>query len=177
MIIMNGAESTSRLFGRRHHDRQDLAGEHPLGDAGQIIAFILFLLVWVLDSFVIRFSTVWAETIPIIVRLGLAFPLFLFSGYLAFSGLNTVFREVRDVPQVIQKGVFSISRHPIYLSALLLYLGFFLTTFSLMSLALLFCIFIFYRHIVMFEERLLEKKFGQDYEEYKRDTPRWLLRF
>jgi protein-S-isoprenylcysteine O-methyltransferase Ste14 len=29
----------------------------------------------------------------------------------------------------------------------------------------------------MFEERLLEKKFGQDYEEYKRDTPRWLLRF
>jgi len=165
------------LFGRHHHDREDLAGEHPLGDAGQIIAFILFLLVWVLDSFVIRFSTVFAETIPIIVRLGMAFPVFLFSGYLAFAGLNTVFREVRDVPQVIQKGVFSISRHPIYLSALLLYLGSFLTTFSLLSLALLFSIFLYYRHIALFEERLLEKKFGQDYEEYKRDTPRWLLWF
>jgi protein-S-isoprenylcysteine O-methyltransferase Ste14 len=163
------------LFGRRHLDRNDLAGEHPLGDAGQIIAFFLFLLVWGLDSLVLRFSTVFAETVPLFVRLAVAVPVFLFSGYLAYAGLKTVFREVREVPQVLQKGVFSISRHPIYLSTLLLYLGLFVTTFSLLSLVLLLGIFMFYRYIAIYEERLLERKFGREYEAYKGKTPRWLL--
>ena len=30
-------------------DREDLCGEHPFGDVGQIAAFLLFLLVWVPD--------------------------------------------------------------------------------------------------------------------------------
>jgi len=172
---MAGIESKGRSIGRRHQNRNDLAGEHPLGDAGQIIAFFLFLLVWGLDSFVLRFSTFFAETVPLFARLAVAGPVFLFSGYLAYAGLKTVFREVREVPQVLQKGVFSISRHPIYLSTLLLYLALFVTTFSLLSLALLPAVFMFYRSIAIFEERLLERKFGREYEGYKVKTPRWLL--
>jgi len=48
--------------------REDLAGEHPIGDAGQIVGFILFLLIWLGDSFHFRFSTILAESIPLYVR-------------------------------------------------------------------------------------------------------------
>jgi hypothetical protein len=35
-----------------HAGRTDLAGEHPFGDAYQLILLVLFLLIWGLDSFV-----------------------------------------------------------------------------------------------------------------------------
>jgi protein-S-isoprenylcysteine O-methyltransferase Ste14 len=175
---MSKKEGSLRIFSRDHHvGREDLAGEHPIGDAGQIVGFILFLLIWLGDSFHFRFSTILAESIPLYVRLAVAVPIFLFSGYLARSGLKTVFQEVRETPRVIQDGVFSISRHPIYLSALLLYLGFFLTTLSLISMVLLGALFMFYNFIAAFEERLLEETFGQEYKDYKEETPRWLLWF
>lgn len=165
-----------RLFSRDHHvGREDLAGEHPMGDAGQIIGFVLFLILWLADSFYFRFSTALPETIPLYLRLGLAIPIFAFSGYLAQAGLKIVFKEVRETPQVIRSGVFSMSRHPIYLSALLLYLGFFLATLSLISLAFLGALFLFYNFIAVFEEHLLEEKFGQEYRDYKKKTPKWLL--
>ena len=44
-------------------------GEHPYGDMGQLILLILFLLVWVLDSFVLHFATFPAGHIPLALRL------------------------------------------------------------------------------------------------------------
>ena len=35
-----------------HHDKEDLAGEHPKGDLGQLIFAVIFLLVWIIDSFI-----------------------------------------------------------------------------------------------------------------------------
>jgi protein-S-isoprenylcysteine O-methyltransferase Ste14 len=37
-------------------------------------------------------------------------------------------------------------------------------------------IFIFYDFIAAYEEKLLEKKLGQDYREYKKEVPRWFPR-
>jgi hypothetical protein len=34
-----------------HSNKQDLAGEHQVGDAGQLIFAVLFLTLWVSDSF------------------------------------------------------------------------------------------------------------------------------
>ena len=34
-----------------------MAGEHPLGDAGQVILLCLFAAVWITDTFVLKFST------------------------------------------------------------------------------------------------------------------------
>ncbi len=154
--------------------REDLAGEHPFGDAGQIIAFTLFLLIWAADSFFLKASTFPADAVPFYVRLILAAPVFILAGYLLRSGHNVVFKEVREKPRVIRNGVFSISRHPIYLSALLFYLVFFLTTLSLSSLVFLGLIFVFYNVIAAYEERLMEARFGDEYREYKERTRRWI---
>ena len=36
-------------------------GEHPRGDAGQLILFGLFLVIWILDSFILHRSTFLAD--------------------------------------------------------------------------------------------------------------------
>ncbi len=164
--------------GRQHHAaRGDLAPEHPYGDIVQIIALIIFLAVWILDSFIFKFSTILATHISLYIRLLLAAVSFGFALYLAKASHDILFKEVRDPPQVIKTGVFSRLRHPLYLAALLSYLGFIWTTLSLLSLALFIAIFLFYNYIATFEERELEEKFGQAYTDYKERTPKWLPHF
>ena len=44
-------------------------GEHPYGDAGQLILLVLFLVIWVGDSFFMRSSTILADYVPLFPRL------------------------------------------------------------------------------------------------------------
>lgn len=160
----------------RHDDREDLVGEHPLGDAGQIILFIVFIALWVLDSFVFRFSTFLAGSAPLVIRLVLAGLILAVSFYLGTKSMRIVFNEKRDSPQVIKKDVYSFMRHPMYMAVVLFYMALILATLSLLSLAMGILIFIFYDFIAAYEEKLLEKKLGQDYREYKKEVPRWFPR-
>jgi protein-S-isoprenylcysteine O-methyltransferase Ste14 len=166
-----------RIFRRQNHiNREDLVGEHPYGDSGQIIALVIFFVIWILDSFVFRFSSFLVNDLPLYIRLIVEAFFFVVAGFLARSGLVVVSKEVRDPPRVINTGVFSYLRHPIYLAAILLYLGFFFTTVSLISLAFLGVIIVFYDYIATFEEKQLEQKSGREYVNYKEKTPEWLPR-
>ena len=163
-------------MGRRHENREDLIGEHPFGDVGQLISLITFFALWALDSFVFRFSTFLAGYVPLIIRLVLAGLIFPVGLYLAKKSMQMVFAEKRDSPQVIKKEIYSFVRHPMYLAVILIYAALTLATLSLLSLALSIFIFIFYNFIAAHEEKLLENKLGQDYREYKNKVPRWLPR-
>ena len=158
-------------------NREDLSGEHPYGDIGQIIAFIIFLPIWITDSFILRFSTMLVNYLPLHTRLIIAALLFVFSRYLVRSAHNIIFNKGRTPSQVINNGVFSHVRHPMYLGIILFYIGLFFTTFSLLSLAFLIIIFLFYNYITSFEEKQLEQEFGKEYMKYKEKTPKWLPRF
>jgi protein-S-isoprenylcysteine O-methyltransferase Ste14 len=150
-------------------------GEHPFGDAGQLILLGLFLLVWVGDSFFLHKSTFVSEYVPLSVRLVfLAFALILAS-YLSVSGHVVVAHGERPA-SVVSTGVFRHVRHPLYLAAILFYLGLALSTASLLSLALLVIIFLFYNYIAGYEERLMEMKFGENYVIYKNRTGKWVPR-
>jgi hypothetical protein len=43
-------------------------GEHPFGDSGQSILLVLFLGIWVVDSFFLRISTFLYNDISLLVR-------------------------------------------------------------------------------------------------------------
>jgi hypothetical protein len=43
-------------------------GEHPFGDSGQVILLVLFLRIWVVDSFFLRISTFLYNDISLLVR-------------------------------------------------------------------------------------------------------------
>jgi protein-S-isoprenylcysteine O-methyltransferase Ste14 len=124
---------------------QERRGEHPWGDAGQLIALGIFLVVWVGDSFFLHASTFLSDGVPLLIRLagfGLALGAALGlvrSGHVAVS-------EVQRPVRVITGSVFRYVRHPLYLAALLGYLGLIAITLSLLSLALWGGIFVFYNY-------------------------------
>lgn len=154
-----------------HDNRKDLAGEHAFGDLGQIIFLAIFLATWITDSFFVKFSTQFSEYAPLYIRIPLAIVILMVAGYLATQGLTIVFAEVREEPMVIRKGVFSIVRHPIYLGAILFYLSFLAVFFSTATAFVWAVIILFYIYLCKHEEKLLIDKFGNDYEQYRSETP------
>lgn len=159
------------MASERHSDREDLVGEHPLGDMGQIVLLLVFLVVWVADAFFFHYSTFSTIHFPAYMRALAGLTALCLSGWLARNGLKIVFGEKRERPCVIRKGVFGLVRHPIYLSAILFYLGLLLLFFSLIAAIIWLATIVFYYYISRHEEKLLVAKFGQEYEEYMREVP------
>ncbi len=138
---------------------------------GQLILLVVFLIVWIADSFIFKYSTFLTQYISNYIRVPIALIVLVISGLLAWAGLKIVFGETREKPQVITTDVFSVVRHPIYLSLILLYLGFILLSLSLLSVLVWILIIVFYYMISRYEEKLLTQRFGSAYEEYKKKVP------
>jgi protein-S-isoprenylcysteine O-methyltransferase Ste14 len=157
-------------------NREDLCEEHPRGDLGQIIFGTVFAILWGLDSFVLKLTTFPAAHVPLFVRVPVAVLLIGLALYLAVKGHRVVFGEVREPPSVISTGIFSYTRHPLYLSAILLYLGLVVLTLSVAAFILWVIIAVFYDRISAYEEVRLTERFGDEYEDYTEQVPRWLPR-
>jgi protein-S-isoprenylcysteine O-methyltransferase Ste14 len=151
-------------------------GEHPLGDAGQVILFGVFMVIWVLDSFVLHRSTFLAKYIPLVFRL-IILGAALGTAFYLFKSGHAVVSDNQHAPAVVSTGAFRYVRHPLYLGTILAYFGLTVSTTSLFCLAMLVAIAVFYNYIAGYEEKLLEKKLGQAYIAYKENTPRWMPRF
>jgi protein-S-isoprenylcysteine O-methyltransferase Ste14 len=154
-------------------DMGDKNGEHPFGDTGQLISLVVFLIVWIVDSFFLRISTALSEYVPLYIRLILLGLALAAAVYFMRSGHVVVDHERRP-GGVVETGAFRYVRHPLYLASLLTYLGLSISTASLLSLAVLVGIFLFHNYIASYEEALLETKFGDDYRKYKMRTGKWI---
>ena len=165
------------ILKKTHHQRDDLTGEHTVGDVGQIILACLFAAIWIADTFFLKLSTFLNQYVPLSIRIPFGVCLLALSYYLARTGLSIVFGEERGKPVVIRKSVFNVVRHPVYLSEILLYLGFLILSISLAA-SMVWVIGIgFLHYISRHEERLLLARFGKEYEQYMRQVPMWIPRF
>lgn len=80
-----------------------------------------------------------------------------------------------DRNYLLRQGLYTFSRNPMYLSELVLLLGWVLFYGSiavLIAFAVWYAFFNFYS--VPLEERTLEAHFGEAYREYKQKVPRWI---
>jgi len=154
-----------------HHNRPDLVGEHKFGDAGQLILLVVFLAVWVSDSFIFHYSDFLAQYVNLSIRIILAAIVLTISFIMARKSLNTIFGTVRERPILIRDGLFRIVRHPVYFSAILLYLGLITLTLSLASVGVWIITILFYIFICKYEEKILIQEFGEDYLQYKKEVP------
>ena len=161
---------------RMHKNREDLTGEHKLGDAGQIAMAILFITIWIADSFVLEYSTFLNHYIPYSIKIPIAIACFLLSGYLSIKGLSIVFGEAGKKSGVIRKSVFGFVRHPIYSGEILLYLGFTIISISLAAVCSMIITIVFLYYISRYEEKLLLARFGEEYRCYKDEIPMWIPR-
>jgi protein-S-isoprenylcysteine O-methyltransferase Ste14 len=154
---------------------EEKKGEHPFGDAGQLILLALFLIIWVGDSFFLRLSTFLSDYVPLYVRLVILGLALVTAVYLVMSGHFVVSHERRPTG-VVSTGAFRYVRHPLYCGSILFYLGLAVSTASLFSLALLMVIFVFYNYIASYEEKWLDKRFGEGYRSYRIRTGKWVPR-
>ena len=156
-----------------------LGSEFPHCDQIQLVMIILFFVVWVIDSlsfFVFRYSTVLVgfTSLP-----GLLLPAILSLGfglYLIAKSHKVVFCEKIDQPRLIDSGVYSWVRHPMYLGILLFCLGFFFLSSSLLSFGVWLAFFILYDKMATYEEKDLIRVLGEEYVAYQERVAKWLPR-
>ncbi|MCD4711510.1 MAG: isoprenylcysteine carboxylmethyltransferase family protein [Bacteroidales bacterium] len=155
---------------KKHTKHSHLTGEHRWGDMVQLILFFMFLGLWITDSFLFQYSTFLGEVVPEYIRITVTGLVLIAGWYLARRGMKAVFGTERERPEIINTGVFRIVRHPIYLGAILFYMGATLITMSIASAAFWLVIIGVYVVICRYEERILTEAFGNDYLEYKKKT-------
>ncbi|MBE2224594.1 MAG: isoprenylcysteine carboxylmethyltransferase family protein [Anaerolineae bacterium] len=79
--------------------------------------------------------------------------------------------------KVVNTGVFAISRNPLYLASVFVFLGLALAlnmpwALVMLLLSIIICLYV----LIIPEEQYLTKKFGEEYKEYMASVHRWLGR-
>jgi len=88
---------------------------------------------------------------------------------------NTTLNPRKPVTRLVTEGPFEITRNPGYLGMAAISAGMALLTNALPALLLLPAVLaLITRGVIEPEEHYLERRFGEEYREYKDRTPRWL---
>jgi protein-S-isoprenylcysteine O-methyltransferase Ste14 len=91
-----------------------------------------------------------------------------------FKSKNTVVL-IKPASSLQTNGVYSISRNPMYVGLLQIYLGITCFTGNWWNIILLpLLIFLMQVYVIKHEEDYLERAFGNEYLEYKKRVRRWL---
>jgi protein-S-isoprenylcysteine O-methyltransferase Ste14 len=156
--------------------RSGLGSEHPLCDKIQVIMLILFFVVWGIDSLsflIFRYSTVLIGVFSSPILLLPAGFFISFGLYLIENAHKAVFGTVDDKTGLIDSGVYSWVRHPMYLGILMFCLGFFFINLSLLSFGIWIAFFILYDKMATYEEKDLVRILGNEYIDYQNRVPKW----
>ncbi len=162
---------------QNHESRPDLAGEHPKGDFYQFVAMVVFILAVAIDYFWVGLGPRINEYVNFWIRLSLGGLIAAFGAWLALHGIHIVFSEYTENPRMITRHMFSVVRHPVYLGAMLIYVGALIFTLSPLGLVVFIGVFFLYDWLAGDEEARMERVFGKKYISYKSQVPRWLPRF
>ena len=157
------------MSGYRH---EHLTGEKPGSHRNQMTMMVAFLIVWIVDSFILRITTfLWSLTF-FWVYIVIGAVVIVVAAYF----MNVSHKDLFDahVEGLATTGVFGRVRHPMYLGTHLFYLGLAIASLSLASIVMWVIIFAFYNTLANYEERKLEERFGDEYLEYKKNVRKWI---
>lgn len=119
-------------------------------------------------------SEPWNQVGYLFILMGLSFDvgslLYFFKAKTTFSPL-----QPKQTSSLVTKGTYQFTRNPMYVGLLLLLVGFACLKGSLVTFLLIpvFVMVLTTQQIIP-EEVILEKKFGQQYLDYKKSVRRWL---
>ena len=134
------------------------------GQSGKILV-VLFLIIHILPIFLpLKLNTIWFYAGLIFYIVGITM------GFLAIFGFATT-----PIDKPVSKGIFRYSRNPMYLGGFIFLIGISLASVSWIYF-LITLIWMILLHIadIPVEESECIKKYGTDYKEYMKKTPRWL---
>lgn len=153
---------------------QNLTGEHAITDIGQLILFIVFVSVIILDIFVFEFSSNIIGTLSWTIAIPLFLLFFITGSYFIFTSHKIIFSKPEKVADIVTSGVFNKIRHPMYFGSMLLFFSFVVLSNSILAFLVWIVIAVFYYFISLNEEKLLVKKFGDKYKEYQEKVPMFI---
>lgn len=137
---------------------------------GKINSFIIMLLIVLLLAYLV-FLNIQFGTVLFYVGLGL----FILSGISAITSFIYYFSTPLDQP--VCRGMYRISRNPIYVSMAAMAFGMVLMCHSVIIAILLVILLILQHFIILEEETFCMEKYGESYREFKQRVPRYLLLF
>lgn len=95
--------------------------------------------------------------------------------FLQMRKAKTNIEPWKPTTKILDAGFYAVSRNPIYLAMILIYLGISFLFNSVWFLPFLpFCILIIHFGVILREEKYLEDKFGAEYLNYKNRVRRWI---
>ncbi len=128
-----------------------------------------------IDSFVFYSAILYTIFIPLSLNKYL-----LYSGLIIYIvGINTliisIYQFAISAPnKIVNTGLYALSRHPVYLSFYLLFLGICISTSSFVLLILWIIHILLQHQIIKKEEADLHRFYGKSYENYCRQTKRYI---
>jgi protein-S-isoprenylcysteine O-methyltransferase Ste14 len=134
------------------------------GQSGEIM-FFMFLVLHILPIFMpLIFNKIWFSLGLILYLSGM-----IFIVYTLYCFART------PINKPVKKGIFKITRNPMYLSGALIFIGISLVSISWVYLifTVLWLIFIHF-WLIPKEENECIKKYGDSYREYLKRTPKWI---
>ena len=102
---------------------------------------------------------------------------FLLTGIIQFGKVSTTITPTHPekASRLVITGIYRYSRNPMYcgVTLFLLALGIFLNDGLTLLMIPLFVVYLTYFQIIP-EERILEQRFGNEYQDYKKSVRRWI---
>jgi len=152
--------------------------DRPLIIAAPPLFFFICLTISVIIHFIIP---VGVFILSLIARICIGLLLMISSGIIALLSFkvlkehHTPFNPNRPTNNIVQTSIFGVSRNPLYLSLVLVFIGmaFLMNSLVLVIMTIIFGVIID-RGVIKPEEVYLEKKFGDEYLQYKSKVRKWL---
>ncbi len=142
------------------------------------VVFLFFASAfWAIDRWFPVFDVHIPFRLPIVVFLGVTALLVGFWSIWLFrsNGTTVNAHKPHETERLISSGPFKHSRNPMYLALSMMLIAWAIYLTDLLSLMLMPGFFAYMtRFQIIPEERKMEEKFGEDFEEYAEKTPRWL---
>jgi protein-S-isoprenylcysteine O-methyltransferase Ste14 len=109
-------------------------------------------------------------TLLIVLGLGI-----IFNVRAKMQRVETNIEPWKPTNSIITEGIYAYSRNPVYVAMILIYFGVTIIVDSMWILSFIFLVF-FVMHfgVILREEKYLEKKFGEEYLNYKNKVRRWI---
>ena len=158
----------------KYQDRIDLGKTSSKCDLKQIICFTGFIIAILIDLNLIQLMSSIQNILKWYFRLIIAVPIIIIALRIAKKSLKIIYGEIRTPPHVIRNGPFRYSRHPMYLSAILLYISLNIATFSVMGFIYSIGIFTLFSYFAHYEEKYLILEFEEEYMDYMNQVSRWI---
>jgi len=149
-------------------ERKQKMGWSPFNKTEKILALITHAVIMPVAAMYSIFLPLKLGTVWMYVGV----PICFLGGVMVFIANINIAATPLDEP--FTKGMYRVSRHPLYFGGFLIYFGTGIACASWLYLLFAFAWIILWHLVLPTEERDLIEQYGESYREYLRRTPKWI---